>query len=417
MEIQRRDENDTVVLGLHGRLDSYWAGHLAQELENIIRKGSDRITLDFANIEFMSSAGISVLLRFYKQLKEMNGQFRVVHPTQTVKTVMDLSGLSRFLLIAEKSVQAEAPAPRPTSRTFETERGAFEVFELDAKADMRCQVIGGGIGEGVALPDASVTVAFPERSFGVGVGAFGHGYDDCAERFGEFLSAAGASVYLPTDGKNVPDYLVSKGTLVPEMQVLTALKWHGEFSHLLRFDVREDDQTLTLQNLFDAARTTVPDRPLGFVMVAETSGLIGAALKRSPVSRKTVEPFFHYPSIRQRLTFTAEPAFARCSAIVSGVVVSSAGSDATAGILKPFGSESSTFAHIHAAAFSFHQLRKGKIDVHETVASLFEAESIFGVLHLIQDDRPFVGIGGSEFIRGAFWFGPIREFKAMSDTA
>jgi hypothetical protein len=43
----------------------------------------------------------------------------------------------------------------------------------------------------------------------------------------------------------------------------------------------------------------------------------------------------------------------------------------------------------------------------ETVRSLFEDGGIQGVLHLLTDSRPVVGVGQSEFSRGACWMGAI----------
>jgi hypothetical protein len=50
--------------------------------------------------------------------------------------------------------------------------------------------------------------------------------------------------------------------------------------------------------------------------------------------------------------------------------------------------------------------------VKTTVKTLFEAETLQGVLHLLNDDREIAGAGQSEFIRGACWIGPIREIEA-----
>ncbi len=65
--------------------------------------------------------------------------------------------------------------------------------------------------------------------------------------------------------------------------------------------------------------------------------------------------------------------------------------------------------HFHAAAFSYRPLQKGALDVKTTVSTLFEAETLQGVLHLLNDDREIAGAGQSEFVRGACWIGPITE--------
>jgi hypothetical protein len=58
-------------------------------------------------------------------------------------------------------------------------------------------------------------MTFPESAMAIGLGAFGHHFEDCEQRFGEFLSVAGAAAYQPTDGSNVPDYLIAAGSFVP----------------------------------------------------------------------------------------------------------------------------------------------------------------------------------------------------------
>ena len=69
------------------------------------------------------------------------------------------------------------------------------------------------------------------------------------------------------------------------------------------------------------------------------------------------------------------------------------------------------FGHFHAATFSYGPLKRGRIDLNETVATLFETESLVGVLHLLHDTREVVGIGQSEFTRGACWAGPASGWE------
>ena len=64
--------------------------------------------------------------------------------------------------------------------------------------------------------------------------------------------------------------------------------------------------------------------------------------------------------------------------------------------------------HFHAAVFSHRTLPIGEIDLKATVAALFEAEHLQGVLHLLGDYREPAGLGESEFILGACWAAPLR---------
>jgi len=76
-------------------------------------------------------------------------------------------------------------------------------------------------------------------------------------------------------------------------------------------------------------------------------------------------------------------------------------------MLRPLGSETWPQGHFHAAAFSYRPLKKGPLDLKMTVATLFEAQALQSVMHLINDTREISGAGESEFARGACWVGPV----------
>jgi hypothetical protein len=77
--------------------------------------------------------------------------------------------------------------------------------------------------------------------------------------------------------------------------------------------------------------------------------------------------------------------------------------------LRPLEAEEPLTAHLHAAAFTYRPLRKGQIDLRESVGALFEAETVQSVLHLLNDDRRIVGGGQSALVRGACWVSPVTE--------
>ena len=256
------------------------------------------------------------------------------------------------------------------------------------------------------MPSDSRSVPFPEQTFAVGLGAFGGNFSECKDRFGEFLTVAGAAAYLPTDGSNVPDYLLTTGTFVPSVEVLYALACRGQFAHLARFENKKETRPVTLIDLlttsFDIARTDT----IGVVIVAESAGLMGAALRRSPALGPSAEAPFTHPQIRQWLSFTAERAYSRCLTLVTGVATRNA-APALAPFVRPLGKETDLSGHFHAAAFSYRPLQKGALDPKTTITTMFAAETLQGVLHLFNDDREAVGAGQSEFVRGACWIGPV----------
>jgi hypothetical protein len=137
-------------------------------------------------------------------------------------------------------------------------------------------------------------------------------------------------------------------------------------------------------------------------MVAESAGLMGAALRRSPATGDGNKPLFDHPRIREWLSFTPERAFPRGLVLTVGVAARVV-PPALQPLLRPLGGERAEQGHFHAAAFSYSPLPKGRIDLAATVADLFRGERLQGVLHLVNDDRAIVGAGESEFVRGACW--------------
>src|SRR6185369_1764567 len=74
MEITRSIVADgRVRLGLCGRLDATWSGAVQDALAECIRNGQHEIELDLAEVPFLSSAGIRVLLVTHRQLHGIHG--------------------------------------------------------------------------------------------------------------------------------------------------------------------------------------------------------------------------------------------------------------------------------------------------------------------------------------------------------
>ena len=407
MEITKERRDETLELRVKGRLDAYWADHLANALEEAIRGGDHHVRLDLAEVSYMSSAGIRILLKFFRQLERIRGELTVSRPSEAVRTVLELAGLT-MLLLSEPRAPATEP-PEAASRRLERDGAALEVFAATPGSRLRCRAVGapGRLLEGGFRAEDCHTLRFPASTFGLGVGAFGSGFADCRGRFGEFLVAAGAAAYLPTDGTNVADDLVASGDLVPEITVLYALACEGTFAHLVRFEAGPARGRITLAELARVALDIAGAEAVGMVMVAESAGLVGAALRRSPTADAGA---FGTPEMREWLSFTTEPAYGRSLVLAVGVAARTTPPDVAAW-LRPLQTPDGPAGHFHAAAFSYHAFPKGLLELAPTVATLFESAVLQGVLHLLGDDREPSGVGQSEFVRGACWLGPIAVIE------
>ena len=405
MEIIRRVGEGWTELAIVGRLDGYWAEHLDAGLADAVREGHHRLRLDLSNVSFISSAGIGVLVKYYRRLESIEGSLAIVRASAQVRSVLNMTKLTPLLV-------DDAPSNDPSTLTVGStavRRGMIcEVFELEAAAGMTVTAIGGvhPLGSGPDRQASPVMLACPASTIALGVGAFGGADAESQHRFGEFLAVSGVAACLPADGTEVPDFLVATGNEAPSVRVSRGLVCEGGFARHVRFETTDRGGATTLSDLAAVCLEMSQAPAAAVVLMAETSGLIGAALRRSPFD-STAEDFFAFPDVRTRVTFTAEPAFAGSLTLVVGVVQKPGGPVPDAHV-RPIGIDGQMTGHFHAAAFPFRAFKKGRLPLGETVRTLFEDAGVKGVLHLLHDARPVVGVGQSEFSRGACWIGAIR---------
>ncbi|MGQ0732258.1 MAG: STAS domain-containing protein [Acidobacteriota bacterium] len=406
MQVTRSESGGGLDVTVDGRIDGYWADHLDTALVQAVREGHHRIAVECSKVSFLSSAGIGILAKHYKELTRIGGTFQVVNPSKAVATVLQITKLADLLIAPLQPAVAEAGVPSRRPRRTESDGLGLDVFDLEADAVLTCRPIG----TPASLANRSfddgrcVSLGGTTPAFVVGAGAFGAGFTECRARFGELLSVAGATAYQPADGTNVPDYLVARGPLGFDVHVLYGIAGDGAFSHLVRFEPLQRGGTVALSQLAGVCLEVAGADCIGLVIIAETAGLVGAALRRSPAERVVGGDFFSHPSVRTRLTFTAERAFTHSVTLAAGIVSTQADGP-LADELRPLGA--AVAGHLHAAAFDFRPIQKGCIDLHDTVERLFEPDRLTGVLHLLNDDRHLVGAGESEFVRGACWIGRI----------
>ena len=94
MEIEVKDKDDVKVIAFSGELDSTNAAEVDKELNEIISDGSDNIVINFGDLEYISSAGLRILLGIAKSLKADGGSLKLCNLNDVVQEVFDISGFS-----------------------------------------------------------------------------------------------------------------------------------------------------------------------------------------------------------------------------------------------------------------------------------------------------------------------------------
>ena len=97
LNINKTAENGTLTIALEGRLDTVTAPALEQELRNSL-EGVTELDFDLAKLEYISSAGLRVLLLAQKEMN-VRGEMKVRRVNEIVSEIFELTGFNDILTI------------------------------------------------------------------------------------------------------------------------------------------------------------------------------------------------------------------------------------------------------------------------------------------------------------------------------
>lgn len=106
MDITTRQQNDVTVVALTGSLDSKTSPQAQQALDGLLAAGGTKVVVDFTALDYISSAGLRVLLGTAKRLKGAGGALRLFGLNETIKEVFEISGFSSVLPVFGTEAEA-----------------------------------------------------------------------------------------------------------------------------------------------------------------------------------------------------------------------------------------------------------------------------------------------------------------------
>lgn len=96
MKIKIEIENSRLIISLDGRLDTSTAPELEREIADL--GDYTELILDMKNLEYISSAGLRVILKAQKTMNK-KGKLVVKNVSESIKEIFDITGFSDFLTI------------------------------------------------------------------------------------------------------------------------------------------------------------------------------------------------------------------------------------------------------------------------------------------------------------------------------
>ncbi len=106
MRISVKTTNEVKILAFEGKLNTQTSPDAQKQLTELIEKGEKNILVNFGKLDYISSAGLRVLLTTAKQLKAVEGELRVSGLNEIVKEVFDISGFMTILKVFDSESEA-----------------------------------------------------------------------------------------------------------------------------------------------------------------------------------------------------------------------------------------------------------------------------------------------------------------------
>ena len=97
MTISKNQNGSALDIALTGRFDTMTAPELDKELETCLN-GIESLTFDFSKLDYISSAGLRVLLTAQKRMNKQ-GEMKITGVNETINEVFEVTGFSDILTV------------------------------------------------------------------------------------------------------------------------------------------------------------------------------------------------------------------------------------------------------------------------------------------------------------------------------
>jgi len=101
MEITQKEENGILSFTIIGRLDADSSPEAEKVVQDALEGQTKRVLFDLASLEYLSSAGLRVLLSTAKEMRRRDGKFVLCSLNEFVKELFDVSGFQSLIPIAD----------------------------------------------------------------------------------------------------------------------------------------------------------------------------------------------------------------------------------------------------------------------------------------------------------------------------
>ncbi len=106
MQFQVEEVEGKYIVRLHGRVDTITAPGIEEKLHLLYKKEAAHVLVDFSAVDYLSSAGLRLLLSTSKKAKSSQGSFVIFSVDEDVLEIIKMAGFERVIAICKNETEA-----------------------------------------------------------------------------------------------------------------------------------------------------------------------------------------------------------------------------------------------------------------------------------------------------------------------
>jgi anti-anti-sigma factor len=106
MVIKITTQGNITVVSMEGSLDTNTSKEAGDQLNKLVADGNKKLLVDLSNLDYVSSAGLRILLATTKALKPLKGEMRICGLNETVNEVFEISGFTMIFNVFKTAEEA-----------------------------------------------------------------------------------------------------------------------------------------------------------------------------------------------------------------------------------------------------------------------------------------------------------------------
>lgn len=104
--ITKKQSNGVMIIYLNGRLDTTTSAGVQKQINELIDAGETQLILNFKDLDYISSAGLRILIATIKLLQQRQGQLVLSAIKERIYEILDIAGFTAIFNIKNSDAEA-----------------------------------------------------------------------------------------------------------------------------------------------------------------------------------------------------------------------------------------------------------------------------------------------------------------------